>query len=108
MSSDNVVRIVVRTDFGARSNVWRTWTRNDELYVAERSVAHELKTSPHSSGVYHHPRVSGRAVSRDSRTKLNESLISGKALKAPRRGTQLFEFDSATNNAIRQGAEHRA
>jgi hypothetical protein len=54
MGSENVVRIAVGTDFGPRSNVWRIWTQNNELYVAGRSVAHELKTSLHSSGIYRH------------------------------------------------------
>jgi hypothetical protein len=54
MSRKNAIRIVVGTDFGPRSNVWRIWTQNNELYVAGRSVAHELKTSLHSSGIYRH------------------------------------------------------
>jgi hypothetical protein len=53
-TSRRAVRVAVGHDFGRRSNVWRIWTARDEIYVAARSVAGEIKTSLHSSGLFRH------------------------------------------------------
>lgn len=48
------MRVATGHDFGPRSNVWRIWSHKDELYVAPRSVAGQVKTSLHSSGRSRH------------------------------------------------------
>jgi hypothetical protein len=48
------LRVVVGTEFGPRSAVWRIWTEKNEIYVAPRSLAGEIKTSLHSSGKWRH------------------------------------------------------
>lgn len=48
------MRIAVGLDFGPRSFVWRVWSHKDELYVAPRSLAGEIKTSLHSGGRSRH------------------------------------------------------
>jgi hypothetical protein len=53
-ASKGAVRVAVGQDFGKRSNVWRIWTTRDEIYVAARSLAGEIKTSLHSSGLFRH------------------------------------------------------
>jgi hypothetical protein len=44
------LRVVVGTEFGPRSAVWRIWTQKNEVYVAPRSLGGEIKTSLHASG----------------------------------------------------------
>jgi hypothetical protein len=48
------LRVVVGTEFGPRSAVWRIWTQKNEVYVAPRSLAGEIKTSLHASGRWRH------------------------------------------------------
>jgi hypothetical protein len=48
------LRVVVGTEFGPRSGVWRIWTEKNEIYVAPRSLVGEIKTSLHSSGKWRH------------------------------------------------------
>ena len=50
----NAVRVVAGTDFEPRSAVWRIWSQQNEIYLARRDIASELKTSLHSSGIYRH------------------------------------------------------
>jgi hypothetical protein len=54
MAPKTAVRVAVGHDFGPRSNVWRIWTTRDEVYVAARSLAGDIKTSLHSSGLFRH------------------------------------------------------
>ena len=48
----HAIRIVVGTDFGPRSAVWRIWSSGNEIYATPRSIASEVKTSLHSSGIF--------------------------------------------------------
>lgn len=49
-SKHGVVRFAVGTLDGPRSNVWRLWTQNDEVYVSARGIESDFKASLHSSG----------------------------------------------------------
>jgi hypothetical protein len=44
------VRWAVGSPSGARASVWRVWARRDEVYIAARGAASDMKISLHSSG----------------------------------------------------------
>jgi len=51
---DKVARIVVGTDFGPRSGVWRIYAHNDDIYVQHYGMRADFKTSLHASGLNRH------------------------------------------------------
>jgi hypothetical protein len=58
------MRVAVLDDNGdLRSAIWRVWSWKNDIYVAARSLASEIKTSIHSSGRARHAFVSPEKAS---------------------------------------------
>jgi len=51
---DTTLRVVVGTNGGPRSFVWRIWSTGSDVYVAVRNGAQDIKSSLHESGRYRH------------------------------------------------------
>jgi hypothetical protein len=54
MADNLVLRFFVSTGSGLRSGAWRLWSNGNDIYVAPREVASDLKISLHASGQCNH------------------------------------------------------
>jgi hypothetical protein len=54
MAADNMLRVIVGTEHGPRSALWRIFTRGDDIYAQHDGMRRDLKTSLHASGAGHH------------------------------------------------------
>lgn len=54
VTMDNMLRLVVGEAPGARSGLWRFFSKGDDIYVQNDEMRKDLKTSLHASGANHH------------------------------------------------------